>query len=90
MPRARIIAKKCRQTPRRGNFSRCLPNERFREILKLTPDEQHILANRAKYQKPELVGDMNGEQRETVYALNNPEQVVVDEVTEGQALAGDL
>ena len=62
------------------------PGERFREILKMPPEEQHVIATRARYQKPEIIEGMNGEQKETIFALNNPEQVVVDEVTEAKLL----
>ena len=62
------------------------PAERFHEILKLPPEEQHVIASRAKYHKPELTEGMNSEQKETVLALNNPEQVVVDELTQAKLL----
>ena len=62
------------------------PVERYREILKLSPEEQHVVANRAKYHKPELIEGMNSEQKETVLALNNPEQVVVDELVQAKLL----
>ncbi|MGA9355030.1 MAG: DUF1800 domain-containing protein [Terriglobales bacterium] len=62
------------------------PDQRFREILTLPPEEQHAIANRAKGPKPELMGGMNSEQKETVLALNNPEQVVVDELMQAKLL----
>jgi len=63
------------------------PDERFREILKLSPEEQRQIANRAKGAKADsLMGGMNGRQKETVLALNNPEQVVVDELTQAKML----
>ena len=62
------------------------PDERYREILTLPPGEQHVIADRAKYHKPEIIDGMNGEQKETVLALNNPEQVVVDELMQAKLL----
>jgi uncharacterized protein (DUF1800 family) len=63
------------------------PDERMKEILKLSPEEQHIIANRAKGPKADaLMGGMNGQQKETVLALNNPEQVVVDELMQAKLL----
>ncbi len=62
------------------------PDERYREILKLPPQEQHVIAARARGPKQELIAGMNGEQRETVLALNSPEQVVVDELMQAKVL----
>jgi uncharacterized protein (DUF1800 family) len=62
------------------------PDERYREILKLSPQEQHVIAARARGPKRELMAGMNAEQRETVLALNNPEQVVVDELLQAKLL----
>jgi len=62
------------------------PDQRFHEILTLPPEVQHAIANRAKGPKPELMGGMNSEQKETVLALNNPEQVVVDELMQAKLL----
>lgn len=63
------------------------PDERFRVILKLSPKEQRALASRAKGPKAEaLTLGMNGQEKETLGALNNPEQVVVDELTQAKLL----
>ncbi len=62
------------------------PGERFGEILKLSPEKQRVIATRAKGPKPEIMGGMNSEQKETVLALNNPEQVVVDELMQAKLL----
>ncbi|MFZ3342789.1 MAG: DUF1800 domain-containing protein [Terriglobales bacterium] len=62
------------------------PDARYREILKLSPEEQHVIANRAKGPKQELMAGMNAEQEETVLALKNPEQVVVDELMQSKLL----
>jgi uncharacterized protein (DUF1800 family) len=63
------------------------PEERYREILAMSPEEQHVIANRAKGPRADqLMDGMNGQQKETVLALNNPEQVVVDELTQAKML----
>ncbi len=62
------------------------PDERYREILKLPPEEQNVIATRARYRKPEIIEGMSGEQKETVLALNNPEQVVADELMQAKML----
>ncbi len=63
------------------------PDERFRAILKLSPEEQRALARRAKGPKTDaLMQGMNGQEKETLGALNNPEQVVVDELTQAKLL----
>ncbi|MGB9197747.1 MAG: DUF1800 domain-containing protein [Terriglobales bacterium] len=63
------------------------PDQRYREILGMSPEEQHSIANRAKGPKSDaLMEGLNGQQKETVLALNNPEQVVVDELTQAKLL----
>ena len=63
------------------------PDERYREIMKLSPEEQRSIANRAKGPKADaLLGGMSGEEKETLRALNGPEQVVVDELTQAKLL----
>ena len=63
------------------------PDERFRAVLKLSPEEQRALASRAKGPKADaLTQGMNGQEKETLGALKNPEQVVVDELTQAKLL----
>jgi uncharacterized protein (DUF1800 family) len=63
------------------------PEQRYREILAMSPEQQHVIANRAKGAKADqLMEGLNGEQKETVLALNNPEQVVVDELMQAKLL----
>jgi uncharacterized protein (DUF1800 family) len=63
------------------------PDQRMREILKMSPEERHSLANSIKGPKREEFFDgMNAQQRETLMALNNPQQVVVDELVAGKLL----
>ncbi len=74
-------------------------NIKLRELLDLPPDERvqrnsqaaargtALIANRTKGPKADaLMGGMNGQQRETLQALNNPEQVVVDELMQAKLL----
>ncbi len=63
------------------------PDERMREILKLPPEEQRLIANRTRGPRADaLMGGMSGQQRETLQALKNPEQVVVDELMQAKLL----
>jgi uncharacterized protein (DUF1800 family) len=62
------------------------PDQRIREIAKLTPEEQRILANGMRDRRDELMEGMNPKQRETMMALNNPQQVVYDELADGKLL----
>jgi len=63
------------------------PDERYREIMKLSPEEQRLISNRAKGPKADaLLGGMSSEEKETLRALNGPEQVVVDELTQAKLL----
>ncbi len=63
------------------------PDERIREILKLAPEEQRLIANRTRGPKSDaLMEGMNGQQKETLLALKNPEQVVVDELMQAKLL----
>ncbi len=63
------------------------PDQRMKEILKLSPEDQHFIANRAHGPKSDaLMGGMDGKQKETLLSLNNPEQVVVDELLQAKLL----
>jgi uncharacterized protein (DUF1800 family) len=63
------------------------PDERYRAIMKLSPEEQRSIANRAKGPKADaLLGGMSVEEKETLRALNGPEQVVVDELMQAKVL----
>jgi len=63
------------------------PDQRMKEILNLSPEEQRMIANRAKGPKSDaLMGGLNGQQKETLQALKNPEQVVVDELMQAKVL----
>src|SRR5439155_15175068 len=63
------------------------PDERMREILKMYPEEQRDLAASLKGGKrDQFLEGMDTKQRETLMALNNPQQVVVDELVQAKLL----
>jgi uncharacterized protein (DUF1800 family) len=63
------------------------PDERMKEILQMSPEDRRALATTAKGAKADaLVEGMNPKQKETVMALNNPEQVVVNELMQAKLL----
>jgi uncharacterized protein (DUF1800 family) len=63
------------------------PDERTKEILKMSPEDRRTIATTAKGTKTDaLMEGMNAQQKETVMALNNPEQVVVNELTQAKLL----
>ena len=63
------------------------PDQRIKQILELSPEQRRVIGNRVKGPKGDaLMGGMNGQQKETLQALNNPEQVVVDELMQAKLL----
>jgi len=63
------------------------PDQRMREILKMPPEDQRALAASLKGDKrDEFLEGMDPKQRETLMALNNPQQVVVDELVQAKLL----
>ena len=63
------------------------PDERMKEILRMPPEDQRALAASMKGPKADaLVEGMSPQQKETVMALNNPEQVVVTELMQAKLL----
>jgi uncharacterized protein (DUF1800 family) len=62
-------------------------DERMKEILKMSPEDRRALAATNKGAKADaLMEGMSAQQKETVMALNNPEQVVVNELTQAKLL----
>jgi uncharacterized protein (DUF1800 family) len=61
-------------------------DQRIKEILKLSPEEQRMLAVSMRGRRDEVMEGMNPKQRETLMALNNPQQVVSDELVQGKLL----
>jgi uncharacterized protein (DUF1800 family) len=63
------------------------PDQRMREILKMSPEDQRAFAASLKGDKrDEFLEGMDPKQRETLMALNNPQQVVVDELVQAKLL----
>jgi len=63
------------------------PDERMKEILEMSPEDRRTIAITAKGVKADaLMEGMSPQQKETVMALNNPEQVVVNELTQAKLL----
>ena len=62
------------------------PDERIKEIARLSPEDQRMLTNTFKDRRDEVMEGMNPKQRETLMALNNPQQVVSDELAQGKLL----
>ncbi len=63
------------------------PDQRMKEILKMPPDEQRALSNSLKGdERGQFLQGMSPQQRETVMALNNPQQVVVNELVQAKLL----
>jgi uncharacterized protein (DUF1800 family) len=62
-------------------------DERMKEILKMSPEDRRTIATTAKGAKADaLMEGMSPQQKETMMALNNPEQVVVNELTQAKLL----
>ena len=63
------------------------PDERMKEVLQMSPEEQRALSNSLRGQKgDQFLEGMNPKQKEVLLALNNPEQVVGDELTQAKLL----
>lgn len=63
------------------------PDQRVKEILRMSAENRLALARSIKPNtRDELLDGMSAQQRETMIALNNPQQVVADELVEGKIL----
>jgi len=63
------------------------PAERMKEILRMSPEDRRAIAISAKGAKADaLLEGMNPQQKETMAALKNPEQVVVDELMQAKLM----
>jgi uncharacterized protein (DUF1800 family) len=63
------------------------PDQRMKEVLQMSPEEQRALSASLKGPKAdEFLEGMNPKQKETLKALNNPEQVVHDELMQAKLL----
>jgi uncharacterized protein (DUF1800 family) len=60
-------------------------DERMKEILKMSPEDRRAIATSNKGAKADaLLDGMTAQQKETMQALKNPEQVVVDELMQAK------
>src|SRR5205823_1883834 len=63
------------------------PDQRMKTILKMSSEDQRAIGRSLKGDKrDEFMQDMKPQQRETLMALNNPQQVVNDELVESKLL----
>ncbi len=63
------------------------PDERMKAILKMSPEDRQALATTATgAQADALLEGMSPQQKETMMALKNPEQVVLQELTQAKLL----
>ena len=63
------------------------PDQRMKAILKMSPEEQRAIGTSLKGDKrDEFMEGMKPQQRETLMALNNPQQVVTSELVQGKLL----
>src|SRR3984893_1337322 len=63
------------------------PDERMKEILKMSPEDRRTIATTTKAAKAdELMEGISPQQKETMQALNNPQQVVVNQLTQAKLL----
>jgi uncharacterized protein (DUF1800 family) len=63
------------------------PDQRMKAVLQMPPEEQRALTTSQQGdRRSEFLEGMNPRQRETVEALNYPQQVVVNELLEGKLL----
>ncbi len=63
------------------------PDQRMKAVLKMSPEEQRVMASSLQGDKrDEFMEGMNPRQRETIEALNYPQQVVANELVEGKLL----
>jgi uncharacterized protein (DUF1800 family) len=70
-----------------GNLLSMPPDERVKTILRMSPESQIALGDSLKgNQREKLLDGLTPQQRETVIALNNPQQVVNEELVQGKLL----
>jgi hypothetical protein len=62
------------------------PGQRFQAVLAMPPEQRRLLIPSLKDKAGEFMTGMTPRQRETLKALNNPQQVVTDELVEGKLL----
>ena len=64
------------------------PDQRVKAVLKMSPADQLAMAPSLRGKKADdFLAGMSPAQKETIMALNNPQQVVADELTDGKLLS---
>jgi len=63
------------------------PDERYKQMLSMSTEERRVVTNSLKGKREQALEGMSPQQRETLIALNNPQQVVNDELVEGKVLS---
>ena len=67
-------------------LSAMAPDQRFRAVLAMSFEDRRVLIRSLKNRADELTDGMTPRQRDTIKALNNPQQVVTDELLQGKVL----
>ena len=62
------------------------PDQRAQAILRMNPEDRRALLGPMRGKREELLTGMTPQQKETTVALQNPQQVVADELVEGKLL----
>jgi uncharacterized protein (DUF1800 family) len=62
------------------------PDQRFKSVLAMSAEQQHLLIASLKNKVDEFTDGMTPRQRESLKALNNPLQVVSEELVQGKLL----
>ena len=62
------------------------PDERFKKVLAMSPEQQRLLISSLRNKRDEFMEGMSPRQGEILTALNNPQQVVGDELVQGKIL----
>jgi uncharacterized protein (DUF1800 family) len=71
----------------RSQLLAALPDQRMQALFRLTPEEQiNFVSGLKGGERDRFLGGMSPEQRETVMALNNPQQVVIEELLQSKIL----
>ena len=70
-----------------GQLEDLPPDQRFKEVMEMSPDDQRVLAAHLRGPKADRFMDgMSAMQKEELMALNNPGQVVVKELMQAKLL----
>src|SRR5581483_11350728 len=73
--------------PKLQNLLERPPEQRLKEVLRMSPDQRLGLFQSLKGgERDAFLEGMTAEQRETLLALNNPQQVVISELVESKLL----